>query len=444
MRVITTIVIFLLSIALAQEPATAQSKNTVPLLEGNTNPSDLPSDFFVGIQSKWFLNVHNWTRIVPGKTRWFEPKNSDLNKMRSIGVPVIRLQIGVESLLFGQNCNFRSDQMDASCYERNFLQAHKSNWQQELAELEDLSSNPFVKMYVQGARKIQGKGFHVIVVLQDFFRGKNTDGQTLLHHYIEKDPIFQSYVVGLANRLTAILAANGISNFSFQPMNEPDYCRGGPSWSKLKKWQSMERRIIDGVRMAAPGTHVISSAICTAGDRILSTKKSYNSLSRLLPKHDIPNISYAIHFRNPRLIHLPEFEQFSTGQLSYPYKKMSNNLGKSNQARDWIKIYNSVKPTAKYYQKIFGEIATLSKKRGASIIVTEWSVSKSDYGLPREQRALLFKDILAAAKSNGVPIIYDSLFGKSGLGYRPDSLRTPDHNFDPTLLRLISEANKGS
>jgi len=212
----------------------------------------------------------------------------------------------------------------------------------------------------------------------------------------------------------------------------------------VREWAALERRIIMGARTAAPGLHVVSSAVCTAGDQPLSRGQSYRSAGTYLPDHgDIGNITYALHMRNPRLIHIADHQDLVPGTtVRYPYQPLSNAAAQSDGARDQIDIYNSVQPDADFYASMFAEIARVGQLRGARIIVTEWSISKPDYGLPREDRVQLVSDVLRASRSAGVPIIYNGLLGRDGLSSSRDSIRRPSHDFDPMLLAAFGAANQ--
>ena len=94
-----------------------------------------------------------------------------------------------------------------------------------------------------------------------------------------------------------------------------------------------------------------------------------------------------------------------------------------------------------FYDQIFKDIAATSKSLKRRIIITEWSISKPDYGLPASNRRALASDILTASKKYGIPIIYNGLLGRDGLSNR-DNLSTPYHDFDKELLQLFKRANK--
>ena len=205
----------------------------------------------------------------------------------------------------------------------------------------------------------------------------------------------------------------------------------------------MERRIIDGARAAAPGLHIVSSAVCTAADQPLSVETSYRSLGRYMPSHNVGNITYALHLRNPRLVHIADHQSLAEGTtISYPYQPIPTSAGLTDATRRAIEVYNQVRPDADHYAGIFRHIAAFAQRRGDRVIITEWSVSKPDYGLPREHRVALANDILRASRAAGVPIIWTSLLGRDGLSSSRDNLMRPSHDFDPDLLAAFRAANQ--
>ena len=411
------------------------------------NYPKLPSDYFAGFGSKWYLNIHNWGSGSSGKRRYFEPKNSDLSTYKKAGASVMRLQLQVEAALFWRECNWRSEanyETHNNCYDREFKKAADDKWLQKLDEINS-DNNPVIKTYVSAAKKLQKSGFHLIIVPQDFFWGNggnwlvNSD-IPLLHAYLERDENFRITFNAFNQRLVRELVKNGVTQFSFQTLNEPRFCKDR---LETRKWEKIERSIILSVREISPNLEIISSAICTASDRELSNERRYNTLKRMLPRHkDIDNLVYALHLRNPRLLHIADHASLQKNTtLAYPYSKLDPSVGLNKNTQKQIQVYNKNKPDYAFYDQIFKDIAATSKSLKRRIIITEWSISKPDYGLPASNRRALASDILTASKKYGIPIIYNGLLGRDGLSNR-DNLSTPYHDFDTELLQLFKQANK--
>lgn len=433
----------------AESASDSSVPTSVSLISRTADPRDLPSSYFAGFGTQWFVNIHNWRDGGLGKSRYFEPLSSDLSRYRQAGANVMRLQINMDGAIFWSECNWRADgQYDVhnACYDRAYENAGKQGWSQQIAALETEAHNPVLDQYVRAARRLQDNGFHVMLAPSDFFWGDGSNWITstsdpLLHVYLERDNRFQDYYVALMNRLVASMVDGGLNNFSLQTLNEPRFCSDGRP--NLRAWSSLERRIIDGARTAAPGLHIVSSAVCTAADQPLSRETSYRSLGRYLPHHDVGNITYALHMRNPRLLHIADHQSFGEGTvLRYPYQPIPATAGLNDQTRREIEIYNRVRPDADFYTRIFQEIASIAQRRGDRIIVTEWSISKPDYGLPREDRVALVQDVLRASRATGIPIIYNGLLGRDGLSSSPDNVMRPSHDFDPQILEAFGSVNR--
>jgi len=406
----------------------------------------LPNTYFAGFGTQWYLNIHNWRAGSSGKRRYFEPKKSDLSNYRKAGASVMRLQLNVEAVLFWRECNWRSDgnyETSNNCYDKQFKNAAANDWAQKFEEISS-KKNPVINEYVTAAKKLQKSGFHLIIVPQDFFWGNGgnwlaSSDIPLLHAYLERDENFRSTFNAFSKRLVSELINNGVTQFSFQTLNEPRFCEDR---FETRKWEKIERSIIFSVREISPNLEIISSAICTASDRKLSDKRRYNTLKRMLPRHkDIDNLVYAVHLRNPRILHIADHASLQKNTtLSYPYSKLDPSVGLNESTRERIQVYNKNKPDYAFYDQIFKDIAATSKSLKRRIIITEWSISKPTYGLPASDRRALASDILSASKKYGVSIMYNGLLGREGLSNR-DNLSTPYHDFDNELLKLFKQAN---
>jgi hypothetical protein len=427
----------------------AGTPSTIALISGDADPQDLPSGYFAGFGSQWFVNIHNWRDGGVGKNRYFEPLTRDLSQYRQVGANVMRLQLNMDGAIFWSECNWRADgQYDVrnACYDSAYRQASDEGWARQIADLSDGVQNPVIDQYVRGAKRLQDNGFHVMLAPSDFFWGSggnwvNSANDPLLHVYLERDSSFQDFYVALTNRLVARMIDGGVKNFSLQTLNEPRYCTNGRP--DLRAWTAMERRIIEAARTAAPGLHIVSSGVCTSADQPLSREISYRSLGRYLPDHDIENITYALHMRNPRLLHIADHQSFVDGTVvRYPYQPLSPTAGLTEQTRREIQVYNQVQPDADFYLRIFNDIAGVAQRRGDRIIVTEWSISKPDYGLPREDRVALVTDVLRASRAAGIPIVYNGLLGREGLSSTRDNVMRPSHDFDPQILAAFASVNQ--
>ena len=436
--------------ALQKAVEVADNNSTMPKeSKTNTFTNSLPANYFAGFGTQWYVNIHNWRDGGLGKKRYFEPLETDLNRYKKAGAPVMRFQVNMDGAIFWKECNWQADgnyDVRNTCYHINYKLASDNSWKKQINFLREKQNNPVIDEYVKGALRLQEAGFHVIIVPQDFFWGNGGNWITssdipLLHAYLERDKNFQTFYIEFSQYLVSKLIKSGVKNFSFQTLNEPRFCENGRP--QVNQWQRLERRIIDSVRTLSPELYIISSAVCTAADQPLSKEKRYTSLNTYLPNHKkLRNISYAIHMRNPRLIHIAENQQLESGtKLHYPFKKIDEAVAESKNSLKKIKLYNKIKPNLQHYRKIFSDIAKTAQSRKVRIIITEWSISKPDYGLPKSHRVNLVRDVLSASKEYNIPIIYNGLLGRDGLSSTTDNERRPSHDFDEKILKEFSVVN---
>lgn len=423
--------------------------NELDLVETNHQTEEFPRTFFAGFGSKWFLNIHNWGDGGTGKGRYFALTEKQIQTIASVAPYPIRLQINVENFLFWEKCKGRSElsyDVHNQCYEQAFKEASKSGWKTELDSLRDISSHPMFGMYLNAVKQINNKDLPVIIVPTDFFWGRNQNAisathDPLLYQYLENDETFQKVYIKFSNALVAELAKQGVSKMSFQSINEARYCGADHKSPVLGSWQKLERRIFEAVRMAAPKIHLIGTAVCTAGHGPIKGAKRLKNIGNYIAAHpDLENISYAVHFRNPRILHHANFYKLSS--INYPYQKLKVDKSKGEYVDEPAqREYERLKPNRKHYERLFADLSAFAKKNDIHLIITEWSVSKPDYGLKNEQRLNLMADILGAAKNNNISIIYNGIFGRDGIGLGKDNLSRPSSNFDPNILNLWKKTN---
>jgi hypothetical protein len=429
----------------ATGPST-RAASTIALVSGDVDPIDPPPGYFAAFGTKWYYNVHNWNNAL-GKRRWHEPLDRDLSRLLSTGGAVMRYRLGVEGAVYPEECGWRAEPgCDAAnrCYEAAFAEASRNGWRRQIAALDQFGGNPVIAMFVDGARRLERAGFHLMISPNDFYWGSSGASRTphhipLVHQYLETDDEFQEFYVAWSNRLVAELSRAGVRDFSFQAINEPRFSDPAP---RLREWARLERRIFDGVRAAAPGVHLVSSAICTSADNPLAKERRYTSLTRYLPSHDLENVSYSLHMRNPRLLHTTADISLRDGvSLSYPHEPLPRSAASDEKTAREVERYNIIRPDREHYDRVFADIASVAAARRERIIITEWAVAKSSFGLPREDQVRLVRGVLEASKRHGVPIMWDGLQGNTGLGVAPHSFSTPDHDFDPLILDAFTEAN---
>lgn len=424
----------------------------------------LPEDYFVGIGDQGLLNIHNWanfgTVLRDGKPvrvpiqRYFSPIDEDFPVFRAAGVKVARAQIGVDSALFWNECDYRNDpgyQTENACYDKAYRTASKGGWKAQDAALDRMADNPVVKLLVEKIAKYKQNGIEAIVVPADFFWGGTSSAGSattdpLLHVYLEKDPAFQKFFVRWIGALVGELKRNGLTNISLQSLNEPRWCgNGGPTKQNLTSWTALERAIFDAARRVAPRISLVGAAICTSGSFYFdNTDLDYAAVGKVLPLHPgIDNITYSIHIRSPRALLIGNTDDTLPGlMIPYPFEKPLGNSGGVGKAGIFkIKTYNRIKPDAGFYDRVFSKVAGFADANGIRLMVTEFDAPKPDYGVTREDRIAVVHDVLAAARTYKVPIIYMSVQGAAGLASCPDNRGVPDHRFDSALMNLIAYGN---
>ena len=417
------------------------------LMSNDTLVSEFPNQFFAGFGSKWFLNIHSWTFYGTGKDRYFALTREQINELTKVAPFPIRLQFNVENFLFWAECRGDTSQgyeIHNICYDDAYAEAHENGWKQFLQEdASKISEHPMIELYLSAIQELVNAGLPVIIVPTDFFWGGGSDWTNakkppLLYQYLDGDPNFQKVYIKFANALVSAIVREGITDISFQSSNEPRSCPNGRP--NLAKWQSLERRIFAAVRLAAPNIHLIGTAVCTAGHSAIKGASRLKRLDDYIAIHsDLHNISYAVHFRNPRLLHEAEYQDLSL--IRYPYQKV--DIKKDDEVNPRILAeYDRLKPNRTHYAQLFRDMREFADEKGINLIITEWSVSKSDYGLPSEDRFHLMSDILEEAAESQIPILYNGLFGRAGLGLGFDNYKFPAEKFDPKLLSLWEKVNQ--
>lgn len=435
----------------------------------------LPDDYYVGLATQWYFNIHNWglnvsalvnrdgrTERVPVK-RWFEPIPDDTRLYGDAGVTVMRMQLGMEGALFPDACDIYVEGdfgvLD-DCYSKAFADAKRAKWADHWAALENLGENPVVKLYIDAVEYWNDNGFHVMVVPSDFFNGNGSHfdgsdpqgyaGDPLLHAAMVNDTEFQKYFPRFVGMLVAEIRKRGLSNVSVQSLNETRFCRenGRPVSGGLQKWTSIERAVFDEVRRVAPKMSLVSTAVCTAGHQFVSLGGSYSNLATVVPMHDgLVDVAYAIHLYSPTalMIGLAQNARYKEGTLiRYPWQRMPASAAENEEARYSIEDYNRRRAGPEYFEKMFADIAGFAKSRNIRMMFTEINAPKPSAGLPREDRVTLIRDLVTYSKDHDVPLIHFGTLNEWGLSSCEHSLRTPDHRYDPALMNLIAFGNEVS
>ena len=274
----------------------------------------------------------------------------------------------------------------------------------------------------------------------------NSTRDPLLHQYLQNDPKFQQWYVAFAKAIAHELDRRNLDNTSIQSVNEPRFCRGGqgPTPQLLASWESLERKIFDGVRSVSPKMGLVSSAICTAGDQFFSGMHNYSEIGAVLPIHKgLQNVTYAIHFRNPRLLMIgASAMNLKQGTVvHYPYASVSiANAG--DKGANWeIGVYNKEKPSAQFYERAFGDLGAFAKAKKIRIMASEFDIVQPEFGLPRQDRINFTHDFVDASRRHSVPIVYMGVFDTVGLSSCLHDKSIPDHRFDQTMMKLFAWGN---
>jgi hypothetical protein len=429
----------------------------------------LPADYFVGIGSQWYFNIHNWAtgvgalvnrdgkRVALPIKRFFEPVDDDIAKFKAAGVNVIRMHLGMEGALFFKECEYQSDRDSAQldpCYVGAYANAKAEKWVSQSELLGHFSDNPVVKLYVDAVEYWNKNGFHVMFVPNDFFTGtgshfNGTDaagGDPLFHRALVSDTGFQKFYPQFVAAVLGEIKKRGLTNVSVQTANEPRFCtEGKPISGGLEKWQGLERAVFDAVRKIAPRISLVSAAICSSGDQFFSQGRPYSNLGQVMPIHaDLDDVTYSIHVYSPRALMLAAAQNavYKPGTLfHYPYQPIPTSAGRNKEAQNGIAVYDRVKPGPQYFEKVFADIEAFAKSKAIRVMITELNAPKPKYGLPREDRVALIRDIVASSKLHNVPLIHFDTVGQWGLSSCPHSQDNPDHRFDPALLNEIAFGN---
>lgn len=426
------------------------------------DPGAIPQQFFWGTGSEWFRNIHNWSseaqfdvsgqRKLLKVSRFGQLLSPDYERLNSAGVPVIRMHLHFEGVVFGADCFWGQQpgyDVENDCYEEQYRTAARNGWRDTTAALPKLASNPAIALYLDALRTTTRRGFHAIVTPNDFFWGNgvdwaNTSHDPLLHAYLEHDQQLREFYVRWAGAVASLLREEGITNISFQALNEPRWC--GDRGPNPESWRVLERDIFHAVRRASPNIELISSSVCTSADQYFSTaNRDYAmDLGRVTPiRADLDGVIYSIHMRLPRLLFMgtDQYKLRTDTAIPYPFKRIPESAAADGRSRDEIRRYNKVAPDATFFAEVFGGISAFAKQNGVRMIVTEWGVPNSLYGLSPEARLALFRDFSAAAKDNEIAILYSDMFEKSSIAAAPHTEGMPDHRFDPAVMDIIAAAN---
>lgn len=434
----------------------------------------LPDGYFVGIGDANYFNINAWSERaavnVDGQLstvpieRYFQPIDADYPLFRAAGVPVVRAQIGMEGLLFFEECDYRrvADMgvLD-ECYAAAYSAASAAGWAKQLAMLDAMGSNPIVNLYLDSVERWNREGFHVLVVPTDFFNGVGAhfDGTDemegdeylpLFHRALMRDSVFRELFPKLVGALVEEFKKRGISNISIQSANEPRFCSAAgqsrPRANDVGDWEAVERAELDAIRRVAPRISFVSTAVCTASVTYFDQgERPYSDLASVMPYHpEIDGVTYAFHLYTPRAIFLAgaQNDKFKTGtEIHFPYKRIPGSAAANDGGADAINVYNRVQPGPKFIASIFRGVQEFAAQRGIRVVLTETGIAKPEFGMPRLDRLALLKRMIETSSESGVPFFYFSTVGQWGLSSCPDSFSVPDHRFDPAMLNLIGWAN---
>jgi hypothetical protein len=448
--------------------ATAQQKLEADYAAFPT--ASLPEDYFVGVgDANWFV-INTWAKratierdgkkqLVPIE-RYYEWLDQDVSLFKAARARVIRSQLGMDGALHFDECRYReSDTNQAldACYTEAYATAAANKWAKQIELLNHIGDNPVVKLYVDSVEEWNRAGFHVIFVPTDFFNGAGSsfdgsdnpkaDSTPLFHRALMRDLVFRDFFPKFVAAVLAEFRKRNITNVSLQSANEPRFCngRGRPAAGELAKWQAVERAEFDAARRIAPRLALISTATCTASVSFFDGGQRYTDLGTVMPWHKgLDGVTYALHLYTPGAIFGAGAanDRFKDGTaIRYPYQALSPKAAANEGARFIISNYNEVKPGPKFFARIFGDMAAFAKARGVRVIITETGIPKPDYGIPREDRVAVLRDLIAASRENGVPFFYFQIVGKWGLSSCPDSVSVPDHRLDPAMVNLIAWGN---
>lgn len=432
----------------------------------------LPSGYFVGLASQWYFNINNWN-AGPGAatrrdgklvyvpiTRYFQPIDDDITAFQAAGVRVMRMQIGMDGTLFYDKCNYKLERdvgvLDA-CYSKAYAEAKLEHWSREIAMLDHLADNPVVAAYIDAIDYWNRNGFHVMIVPSDFYTGngshfdgsdpKGKEKDPLFHAALVGDPDFQKFFPQFVAELIAQAKARHLTNISLQSANEPRFCNtdGKPSHGGLKAWTEIEASEFAAARRVAPRLSLVSTAICTAGVQFFSSGRPYSEVGQVLPAHpELDDVTYALHLYSPRAIMIASAQnaKYRAGTvIHYPYQALPASAATNQEARFDLQIYSQVRPSAATFSKAFADLGSFAKSRSIRLMFTELNAPKPNFGLPREDRIRLVRDLIADSKENDIPIIYFGMLNAWGLSSCMHIRSIPDHRFDSALMNLIAFGN---
>lgn len=203
--------------------------------------------------------------------------------------------------------------------------------------------------------------------------------------------------------------------------------------------------MIDHVRRVAPRISIVSSAVCLSGVTYFGSGQPYSQLARIMPIHPgIDDIAYSIHLYNPGALMMGTAQNalYKPGTIiHYPFQRIPESAGLNDEARYSIRMYNRTNPDAEYFDKVFRDIATFSETHDIRIMVTETGAPNPTFGLPREDRIALFRDLITHSKQYDVPLNYHFVGSEWGLSSCHHIVGVADHRFDPALMNLIAFGN---
>lgn len=432
----------------------------------------LPDHYFVALGDANYWSITEWSEralvVHDGKqgsvpiTRFYQPIDEDIPQYKAAGVPVIRMQLGMDGALFFKECDYHSargaDGLDA-CFARNYATASTDKWAKQTELLSHIEDNPVVQLYMDSAQKWIEQGFHVIVVPTDFYNGvgshfdgsddPNADDTPLLYRALMDDAVFQEFFPQFAAAIVGEFKKRNLTNFSLQSANEPRFCRDRthnvPQKGDLADWQALERSEFDAVRKVAPRLSLISTAVCTASVSYFDAGRPYSELPNVMPFHaGIDDVTYALHLYSPGALFGADAasDRYKPGTIiHYPYQKLATSSAVNDGARHSVGLYNKLKIGPKFFDKIFADIGAWAKERGVRVMLTETGIPKPNFGIPREDRIKALRDIITASSKADVSVTYFDAAGSWGLSSCDMNQKVPDHRFDPGLMNVIATGN---
>jgi hypothetical protein len=422
-----------------------------------------PADFKKGVGSGWFKMGHQYwgsqegaTASNPPSERQLELFVADIRRFKKAGFDHVRLHFHIEPLIFWKECigykggPYADKAYGVKCYGKNFTKQKKAKWKGKKKFFTD--NKVYLSQFIDALKRITDEKMDVIVTPSGVYIPSGS-AYTLLDGALHDDAAFRTLHVKFWSHL-ARRVRKEVKNWrrvAFQTHNEPFFC--DDTKPQLKKWRSVEKRIIRAIRKQIPTSTILPTAVCTSGD-FFFTSDSYKQSPRvridqvMSPYKQFKNLIYTIHFRQPRVFVFQSFNSPDVKGLKYPMKRgnVSSAISKADDSKGDLENYRDNKWKRTVLFDAMRQAAAWKTKHGVRLHITEWGTTRSNVdgkggGPDARSRLLYTQDMVDAMKKYGITWTYSAWMDWDGITnkyiYGKDEYIYKNRLLDPAMIKRL-------